>query len=51
MHRDLAARNMLVDNGYKIKIADFGLTRCVEAGDAIYRSTGLVSCNHLVIVA
>lgn len=26
-HRDLAARNCLVEDGYRVKISDFGMSR------------------------
>ncbi|CAL8095527.1 unnamed protein product [Calicophoron daubneyi] len=37
IHRDLAARNCLVGNSHTIKVADFGLARCMER-DLTYRA-------------
>eukprot|EP00043_Microstomoeca_roanoka_P016057 m.161736 g.161736 ORF g.161736 m.161736 type:complete len:939 (+) comp16381_c0_seq2:1676-4492(+) len=39
VHRDLAARNCLVNEEWRVKIGDFGLTRDVYAGE-YYRMTG-----------
>ncbi|VDP90629.1 unnamed protein product [Echinostoma caproni] len=39
VHRDLAARNCLVDKQLTVKIADFGLARCMSA-DEYYRRRG-----------
>ena len=37
IHRDLAARNVLVADKLVIKIADFGLTRVVDASADCYK--------------
>nr|WEL12713.1 EGFR epidermal growth factor receptor 2 [Halisarca dujardinii] len=34
VHRDLAARNVLVQTPTKVKIADFGLSKCLEVGQS-----------------
>ncbi|GCC40322.1 hypothetical protein chiPu_0024389 [Chiloscyllium punctatum] len=39
VHRDLATRNCLVGENYTIKIADFGMSRNLYAGD-YYRIQG-----------
>ena len=39
VHRDLACRNILVGEGKKLKISDFGMSRMVEAEDPIYVKT------------
>ncbi|KAL3079024.1 hypothetical protein niasHS_014806 [Heterodera schachtii] len=38
IHRDLAARNVLVCTPSKVKISDFGLSRCLGHGEDYYRS-------------
>ena len=38
VHRDLAARNILVQCDILCKIADFGLSRAVDAGSKYYRA-------------
>eukprot|EP00753_Platysulcus_tardus_P020785 PLAT8402.1.p2 GENE.PLAT8402.1~~PLAT8402.1.p2 ORF type:complete len:236 (-),score=120.67 PLAT8402.1:76-741(-) len=32
IHRDLAARNLLVDDNYRVKVSDFGMSRIKMAG-------------------
>jgi serine/threonine protein kinase len=44
IHRDLAARNVLVFNGEKLKISDFGLAKDMHYQE-YYRKTSSVS-NH-----
>ena len=39
VHRDLACRNVLVGEGKVLKIADFGMSRTVDAEDQIYVKT------------
>ncbi|CAF0835288.1 unnamed protein product [Adineta steineri] len=36
IHRDLAARNCLVDKNGRIKVADFGLSRCLQEDDVYF---------------
>eukprot|EP00117_Sycon_ciliatum_P015879 scpid33630/ scgid0136/ Tyrosine-protein kinase ABL1; Abelson murine leukemia viral oncogene homolog 1; Abelson tyrosine-protein kinase 1; Proto-oncogene c-Abl; p150 len=36
IHRDLAARNCLVGESYRVKVADFGLSRLVSPSNEIY---------------
>uniref|UniRef100_A0A0K0FWS7 non-specific protein-tyrosine kinase n=1 Tax=Strongyloides venezuelensis TaxID=75913 RepID=A0A0K0FWS7_STRVS len=38
IHRDLACRNVLVFSFTKVKISDFGLSRCLGVGEDYYRS-------------
>ena len=38
VHRDLAARNVLVQTSSKVKIADFGLSKCLEVGESGYKA-------------
>ena len=51
VHRDLACRNILVGEGKKLKISDFGMSRMVEAEDPIYvkTSTGKLPWKWLAI--
>ena len=39
VHRDLACRNVLVGEGKVLKIADFGMSRAVDAEDQVYVKT------------
>ncbi|XP_043941497.1 tyrosine-protein kinase JAK1 [Protopterus annectens] len=36
VHRDLAARNVLVENGNRVKIGDFGLTKAIQTNKEYY---------------
>lgn len=45
MHRDLAARNILVAEGRKMKISDFGLSRDVYEEDS-YVKRSKVPCTE-----
>ena len=38
VHGDLAARNVLVESGSKVKITDFGLTKCLDVGVLGYKA-------------
>ena len=38
VHRDLAARNVLVQTSSKVKIADFGLSKCLSVGESGYKA-------------
>ena len=45
-HRDLAARNCLVEDGYKVKISDFGMSRSLYSEQ--YYKIGRASCRERV---
>lgn len=49
MHRDLAARNVLVAEGRKMKISDFGLSRDVYEEDS-YVKRSKVQCVLKAVV-
>ncbi|CAF4956178.1 unnamed protein product, partial [Rotaria magnacalcarata] len=36
IHRDLAARNCLVDKDGRVKVGDFGLSRCLYDDEAYF---------------
>lgn len=38
IHGDLAARNVLVESASKVKITDFGLTKCLDVGELGYKA-------------
>ena len=38
IHRDLTVRNILVEDGYSVKIANFGMARVIETGSIEYIS-------------
>ena len=35
VHGDLAARNVLVESASKVRITDFGLTKCLDVGELV----------------
>ncbi|XP_061427258.1 proto-oncogene tyrosine-protein kinase receptor Ret isoform X1 [Lethenteron reissneri] len=50
VHRDLAARNVLVAEGRKMKISDFGLSRDVYEGDSyVKRTKGRIPVKWMAI--
>ena len=38
VHGDLAARNVLVESASKVKITDFGLSKCLDVGELGYKA-------------
>ena len=52
LHRDLAARNVLVGEGYKLKVCDFGLARDIYSMEAyIQRRPGRLPYRWMAIEA
>uniref|UniRef100_UPI00358E37D9 proto-oncogene tyrosine-protein kinase receptor Ret n=1 Tax=Myxine glutinosa TaxID=7769 RepID=UPI00358E37D9 len=50
VHRDLAARNVLVAEGRKMKVSDFGLSRDVYEGDSyVKRTKGRIPVKWMAI--
>uniref|UniRef100_A0A8C4QUL0 Receptor protein-tyrosine kinase n=1 Tax=Eptatretus burgeri TaxID=7764 RepID=A0A8C4QUL0_EPTBU len=45
VHRDLAARNVLVAEGRKMKVSDFGLSRDIYEGDSYVKRTKVKSSS------
>ena len=48
VHCDLACRNILVGEGKKLKISDFGMSRMVAAEDLVKTSTGQEAALEMV---
>jgi len=49
-NRDLAARNLLVDDSYRVRVADFGFSRLKESQHT-HAYTEKVSMNTITILS
>lgn len=49
IHRDLAARNILIDHNKLCKIADFGMSRCVDESGQVYEHRHSKVINIIII--
>ena len=48
IHRDLAARNVLVGEGEKCKVTDFGMSRNVQQDEIYTRKSRVRTLRHFV---
>ena len=51
LSRDLAARNCLIDKKNRIKVADFGLSRCLQSDERYFCQTKQVPARWWAIEA